>query len=217
MSDHTYRIAGATGDWEVVMGWKSTPRSYRSPSCSPERLRRSAHRRTRRCLSLMPPWPGMLPVINQGVITQAVRTGLGLNAQINLYSRFDRKNYFYPDLPQGYQISQFAHPIVGEGEIVCDRDDGSRFTVGIERLHLEQDAASRSTISIGFDLCRPEPVRCGTDGDRVASAYPLARRGCGLCRQAAHDPALSRHLRRRYGKGPAARRCERFGLPSGRL
>jgi aspartyl-tRNA(Asn)/glutamyl-tRNA(Gln) amidotransferase subunit B len=84
--------------------------------------------------------PGMLPVINEACVAQAVRTGLGLNAQINAFSRFDRKNYFYPDLPQGYQISQFAHPIVGEGEIECERDDGSLFTVGIERLHLEQDA-----------------------------------------------------------------------------
>jgi len=82
----------------------------------------------------------MLPVINEACVAQAVRTGLGLNAQINAFSRFDRKNYFYPDLPQGYQISQFKHPIVGEGEIECERDDGSRFIVGIERLHLEQDA-----------------------------------------------------------------------------
>jgi len=84
--------------------------------------------------------PGMLPVINEVCVAQAVRTGLGLNAQINRFSRFDRKNYFYPDLPQGYQISQFAYPIVGEGEIECERDDGSRFIIGIERLHLEQDA-----------------------------------------------------------------------------
>ena len=85
-------------------------------------------------------FPGMLPVPNREAIAQAVRTGLGLNAQINLTSRFDRKNYFYPDLPQGYQISQFKDPIVGEGEVLVERDDGTSFTVGIERLHLEQDA-----------------------------------------------------------------------------
>jgi aspartyl-tRNA(Asn)/glutamyl-tRNA(Gln) amidotransferase subunit B len=73
-------------------------------------------------------------------VEQAIRTGLGLKAQINLKSRFDRKNYFYPDLPQGYQISQFQHPVVGEGEVLVERDDGSTFTVRIERLHLEQDA-----------------------------------------------------------------------------
>ena len=83
--------------------------------------------------------PGMLPVINAECVRQAVRTGLGLKAQINLKSVFDRKNYFYPDLPQGYQISQYKSPVVGEGEVIVDLPDGS-FTVGIERLHLEQDA-----------------------------------------------------------------------------
>jgi aspartyl-tRNA(Asn)/glutamyl-tRNA(Gln) amidotransferase subunit B len=84
--------------------------------------------------------PGMLPVINEACVRQAVRTGLGLKAQINLKSVFDRKNYFYPDLPQGYQISQYKSPVVGEGEVVLDMPDGDTVTVGIERLHLEQDA-----------------------------------------------------------------------------
>jgi aspartyl-tRNA(Asn)/glutamyl-tRNA(Gln) amidotransferase subunit B len=84
--------------------------------------------------------PGMLPVINEECIAQAIRTGLGLKAQINLRSVFDRKNYFYPDLPQGYQISQYKSPIVGEGEVIVDLLSGERVIVGIERLHLEQDA-----------------------------------------------------------------------------
>jgi aspartyl-tRNA(Asn)/glutamyl-tRNA(Gln) amidotransferase subunit B len=84
--------------------------------------------------------PGMLPVINEECVRQAVRTGLGLNARINLKSVFDRKNYFYPDLPQGYQISQYKSPIVGEGEVLVDLPDGDTARVGIERLHLEQDA-----------------------------------------------------------------------------
>ena len=84
--------------------------------------------------------PGMLPVVNEFCVEQAVRTGLGLNAQINLFSRFDRKNYFYVDLPQGYQISQFEHPIVGEGEIEIEPEGSEPIMVGIERLHLEQDA-----------------------------------------------------------------------------
>ncbi|MEA2880402.1 MAG: aspartyl-tRNA(Asn)/glutamyl-tRNA(Gln) amidotransferase subunit [Hyphomicrobiales bacterium] len=84
--------------------------------------------------------PGMLPVINAECVRQAVRTGLGLKARINLKSVFDRKNYFYPDLPQGYQISQYKSPIVGEGEVIVDVPDGESVTVGIERLHLEQDA-----------------------------------------------------------------------------
>jgi aspartyl-tRNA(Asn)/glutamyl-tRNA(Gln) amidotransferase subunit B len=85
-------------------------------------------------------FPGMLPVINRKCVEQAVRTGLGLKAQINLRSLFDRKNYFYPDLPQGYQISQYKDPIVGEGEVLIDLKDGETILVGIERLHLEQDA-----------------------------------------------------------------------------
>jgi aspartyl-tRNA(Asn)/glutamyl-tRNA(Gln) amidotransferase subunit B len=84
--------------------------------------------------------PGMLPVINEECVRQAVRTGLGLKAKINLKSVFDRKNYFYPDLPQGYQISQYKSPIVGEGEVVVDMPDGETARIGIERLHLEQDA-----------------------------------------------------------------------------
>jgi aspartyl-tRNA(Asn)/glutamyl-tRNA(Gln) amidotransferase subunit B len=84
--------------------------------------------------------PGMLPVINAGCVHQAVRSGLGLKAKINLKSVFDRKNYFYPDLPPGYQISQYKSPIVGEGEVVVDMPDGETVRVGIERLHLEQDA-----------------------------------------------------------------------------
>ena len=84
--------------------------------------------------------PGMLPVINAECVAQAVRTGLGLKAKINLRSTFDRKNYFYPDLPQGYQISQYKSPIVGEGEIQVDLTPEHSIRVGIERLHLEQDA-----------------------------------------------------------------------------
>ena len=84
--------------------------------------------------------PGMLPVINRVCVEQAVRSGLGLKAKINTWSRFDRKNYFYPDLPQGYQISQYKDPIVGEGEVEVERDDGTSFVVRVERLHLEQDA-----------------------------------------------------------------------------
>ena len=84
--------------------------------------------------------PGMLPVINQYCVEQAIRTGLGINAQINLKSVFDRKNYFYPDLPAGYQISQYKDPIVGEGQISVDLSNGETVNIGIERLHLEQDA-----------------------------------------------------------------------------
>jgi aspartyl-tRNA(Asn)/glutamyl-tRNA(Gln) amidotransferase subunit B len=102
--------------------------------------------------------PGMLPVINEACVRQAVRTGLGLKAQINRRSTFDRKNYFYPDLPQGYQISQYKSPIVGEGEVVIELADGETATVGIERVHLEQDAGKlvhdRSPSNTSVDLNR---------------------------------------------------------------
>lgn len=140
MTDHTYVLQGATGDWEIVIGLEVHAQvASNSKLFSGSATEYGAEPNTQVSL-IDAAMPGMLPVINAYCVEQAVRTGLGLNAQINNYSRFDRKNYFYPDLPQGYQISQFQFPIVGEGEIECERDDGSLFTVGIERLHLEQDA-----------------------------------------------------------------------------
>ncbi|WP_394694453.1 Asp-tRNA(Asn)/Glu-tRNA(Gln) amidotransferase subunit GatB [Hyphobacterium sp.] len=140
MTDHTYVLQGATGDWEIVVGLEVHAQvASNSKLFSGSATDYGAEPNTQVSL-IDAAVPGMLPVINAYCVEQAVRTGLGLNAQINKYSRFDRKNYFYPDLPQGYQISQFQFPIVGEGEIECERDDGSLFTVGIERLHLEQDA-----------------------------------------------------------------------------
>ena len=139
-TDHSYRLPGATGDWEIVVGLEVHAQvKSKAKLFSGAATEFGAEPNTQ--VSLVDAaMPGMLPVINERCVAQAVRTGLGLNAEINAVSRFDRKNYFYPDLPQGYQISQFKHPIVGEGEIECERDDGSRFIVGIERLHLEQDA-----------------------------------------------------------------------------
>lgn len=133
-------IKGATGNWEVVIGmeihaqvssnaklFSGASTAFGGPPNDHVSLVDAA-------------MPGMLPVINKECVAQAVRTGLGLRAQINLRSTFDRKNYFYPDLPQGYQISQYKSPIVGEGEVIVDLLDGESFVVGIERLHLEQDA-----------------------------------------------------------------------------
>src|SRR5579862_3676842 len=133
-------IKGATGDWEVVIGMEvhaqvTSQAKLFSGASTAFGGGPNAH------VSLVDAaMPGMLPVINEECVRQAVRTGLGLKAKINLKSVFDRKNYFYPDLPQGYQISQYKSPIVGEGEVVVDMQDGSRVTVRIERLHLEQDA-----------------------------------------------------------------------------
>ncbi|MDO8397407.1 MAG: Asp-tRNA(Asn)/Glu-tRNA(Gln) amidotransferase subunit GatB [Bradyrhizobium sp.] len=133
-------IKGATGDWETVIGLEVhaqvTSNSKLFSGASTEfGGEPNSH------VSLVDAaMPGMLPVINEECVRQAVRTGLGLNAQINRRSVFDRKNYFYPDSPQGYQISQYKSPIVGEGEVVLELDGGRTATVGIERLHLEQDA-----------------------------------------------------------------------------
>src|SRR3990172_7781723 len=132
-------IRGAAGDWEVVVGLEvhaqvASKSKLFSGASTAFGAEPNSH------VSLVDAaMPGMLPVINEECIAQAVRTGLGLKAKINLRSVFDRKNYFYPDLPQGYQISQYKQPVVGEGEVVVDVD-GVALKVGIERLHLEQDA-----------------------------------------------------------------------------
>jgi len=136
----TYAIEGNTGSWEVVVGlevhaqviskaklFSGAATDFGAPPNSQVSFVDAA-------------FPGMLPVINRECVAQAVRTGLGLNAHIHLISRFDRKNYFYADLPAGYQISQYQHPIVGEGKIEIELADGSTREIGITRLHLEQDA-----------------------------------------------------------------------------
>jgi aspartyl-tRNA(Asn)/glutamyl-tRNA(Gln) amidotransferase subunit B len=133
-------IKGQTGDWEVVIGME-----VHAQVTSKSKLFSGASTafggEPNSQVSLVDAaMPGMLPVINEECVRQAVRTGLGLNARINLRSVFDRKNYFYADSPQGYQISQYKSPIVGEGEVVVELDGGKTATIGIERLHLEQDA-----------------------------------------------------------------------------
>ena len=133
-------IAGATGDWEIVLGLEVHAQVSSSAKLFSGAATEFGAEPNTQVSLVDAAMPGMLPVINQKCVEQAVRTGLGLKAQINNYSVFDRKNYFYPDLPQGYQISQFQQPIVGEGVIDIDLDGGEVKTVRIERLHLEQDA-----------------------------------------------------------------------------
>ncbi|MGK2871847.1 MAG: Asp-tRNA(Asn)/Glu-tRNA(Gln) amidotransferase subunit GatB [Alphaproteobacteria bacterium] len=138
--DATGYIAGNTGDWELIIGMEVHAQvSSRAKlfSGAPTDFGGEPNEHVSLVDAAM---PGMLPVINEFCVAQAVRTGLGLKAQINLRSVFDRKNYFYPDLPQGYQISQFTFPIVGRGEVRVDLPDGGTRVVRIERLHLEQDA-----------------------------------------------------------------------------
>ena len=154
-------IKGATGDWEIVIGLEVhaqvTSNSKLFSGASTEfGGAPNSH------VSLVDAaMPGMLPVINEHCVSQAVRTGLGLKAQINRRSTFDRKNYFYPDSPQGYQISQYKSPIVGEGEVSVDLPDYS-VNVGIERLHLEQDA--------GKSLHDQHPTRSFVDLNRSGVA-----------------------------------------------
>src|SRR3981081_3208905 len=135
-------VKGATGDWEMVIGLEIHAQvTSNSKLFSGASTEFGGEPNTH--VSLVDAaMPGMLPVINEACIKQAVRTGLGLNAQINLRSVFDRKNYFYPDLPQGYQISQYKSPIVGEGEVIVELADGESVAVGIERIDLGQDAAA---------------------------------------------------------------------------
>ncbi|PIS99493.1 glutamyl-tRNA amidotransferase [Bradyrhizobium nitroreducens] len=160
MSTATHKLLkGATGEWEMVIGME-----IHAQVTSKSKLFSGASTafggEPNSQVSLVDvAMPGMLPVINEECVRQAVRTGLGLNAQINLRSVFDRKNYFYPDLPQGYQISQYKSPVVGEGEVIVDLDGGKTVTIGIERLHLEQDPGkmlhdrSPSLSYIDFNRC----------------------------------------------------------------
>src|ERR1700740_3595116 len=143
MSD--YRIKGETGEWEVVVGLEVHAQITASKAKLFSGAATAFGAEPNTQVSLVDAaMPGMLPVPNKECIRQAIRTGMALDAVINRWSRFDRKNYFYADLPQGYQISQLYHPLVGEGAITVSLDekdpDGVTRTIGIERLHVEQDA-----------------------------------------------------------------------------
>lgn len=153
---------GATGDWEVVIGMEVHAQvASKAKLFSGAATAFGAEPNTQ--VSLVDAaMPGMLPVLNGFCIEQAVRTGLGLKAEINLWSRFDRKNYFYPDLPQGYQISQYKHPLVGEGEVLVDLAPGIARRVRIERIHVEQDA--------GKSIHDMDPTRSFVDLNRTGVA-----------------------------------------------
>jgi aspartyl-tRNA(Asn)/glutamyl-tRNA(Gln) amidotransferase subunit B len=133
-------IKGQTGEWEMVIGLEVHAQVIANSKLFSGASTEFGASPNSQVSLVDAAMPGMLPVLNEICVEQAVRTGLGLNAKINEYSVFERKNYFYPDLPQGYQISQYLHPIVGEGEIEIDLPDGTVKSIGITRLHLEQDA-----------------------------------------------------------------------------
>ncbi|MFT5785855.1 MAG: aspartyl-tRNA(Asn)/glutamyl-tRNA(Gln) amidotransferase subunit B [Ascidiaceihabitans sp.] len=146
MLDLTYElpkiktIAGAKHDWELVIGMEVHAQVSSNSKLFSGASTKFGSEPNSNVAFVDAAMPGMLPVINEFCIEQTVRTGLGLNAEIHLKSAFDRKNYFYPDLPQGYQISQLYHPIVGEGEVLVELGDGTARTVRVERIHMEQDA-----------------------------------------------------------------------------
>jgi aspartyl-tRNA(Asn)/glutamyl-tRNA(Gln) amidotransferase subunit B len=160
MSTATHKLLkGATGDWEIVIGMEIHAQVTSNSKLFSGASTTFGGEPNSQVSLVDAAMPGMLPVINEECVRQAVRTGLGLNAQINLRSVFDRKNYFYPDLPQGYQISQYKSPVVGEGEVIVDLDGGRTAAIGIERLHLEQDPGkmlhdrSPSLSFIDFNRC----------------------------------------------------------------
>ncbi|MBS0482815.1 MAG: Asp-tRNA(Asn)/Glu-tRNA(Gln) amidotransferase GatCAB subunit B, partial [Proteobacteria bacterium] len=140
----TYRIHGSTGEWEVVIGLEVHAQITSNSKLFSGAATAFGAEPNSQVSLVDAAMPGMLPVPNRECIRQAVRTGMAIQAKINKWSRFDRKNYFYADLPQGYQISQLYHPLVGEGslEVILDEKDpeGSTKTIGIERIHVEQDA-----------------------------------------------------------------------------
>jgi aspartyl-tRNA(Asn)/glutamyl-tRNA(Gln) amidotransferase subunit B len=135
-----YRLKGETGEWEVVIGMEVHAQVIAKSKLFSGASAEFGGAPNDHVSVVDAAMPGMLPTLNKFCVEQAIKTGLGLNAQINKTSVFERKNYFYPDLPQGYQISQYLHPIVGKGEIEIDLPDGTVKTIGITRLHLEQDA-----------------------------------------------------------------------------
>jgi aspartyl-tRNA(Asn)/glutamyl-tRNA(Gln) amidotransferase subunit B len=166
-----YKIIGNTGEWEVVIGLEihaQVSSNSKLFSSSPTEFGSQANSQVSFVDAAM---PGMLPVLNKFCVEQAVKTGLGLNAKINLFSAFDRKNYFYPDLPQGYQISQFYYPIVGSGEIKIIVDDQPRI-IRIERIHLEQDAG-KSIHDQSPDCSYIDLNRCGIALMEIVSAPDL--------------------------------------------
>jgi aspartyl-tRNA(Asn)/glutamyl-tRNA(Gln) amidotransferase subunit B len=188
-------LSGETGDWELIIGLE-----VHAQIASKSKLFSGASTEFGAAPNTQVPLvdaglPGMLPVVNEFCVEQAVRTGLGLNAQINKFSRFDRKNYFYVDLPQGYQISQFEFPVVGEGEIEITPDDGEAVMVGIERLHLEQDAGksvhdlspdetyvdlNRSGVALMEIVSKPD-MRSAAEASAYVDALRQIVRALGTC------------------------------------
>ena len=222
MLDLTYElpkpkvIAGAKHDWELVIGMEVHAQVSSNAKLFSGASTQFGAEPNSNVAFVDAAMPGMLPVINEYCVEQAVRTGLGLKADINLWSAFDRKNYFYPDLPQGYQISQLYHPIVGEGEVLVELGDGTARMVRIERIHMEQDAG-KSIHDMDPAMSFVDLNRTGVCLMEIVSPprHPWPRGSRRLYRQAAPDHALPWHLRRQHAERQPARRRERLHLPPG--
>src|SRR3569623_338964 len=188
-------IKGATGDWEVVIGLEIHAQVTSNSKLFSGASTEFGGAPNEHVSLVDAAMPGMLPVINEECVAQAIRTGLGLKAQINLKSTFDRKNYFYPDLPQGYQISQYKSPIVGEGEVTVELAGGETVQVGIERLHLEQDAGksmhdqhptmsfvdlNRSGVALMESVSKPD-IRSAEEAQGYVSKLRTILRYLGTC------------------------------------
>ncbi len=220
----TKLMHGATGDWEVVIGMEVHAQVTSNAKLFSGAATEFGGAPNSHVSLIDAAMPGMLPVINAECVRQAVRTGLGLKARINLRSVFDRKNYFYPDLPQGYQISQYKSPIVGEGEVKVDMADGEAITVGIERLHLEQDAGkllhdqhptlsyvdlNRSGVALMEIVSRPD-LRSSEEAKAYVTKLRAILRYLGTCDGDMEKGSLRADVNvsvRRPG-GPLGTRCE---------
>src|ERR1700761_8875451 len=217
-------IKGAAGDWEMVIGLEVHAQVTSSAKLFSGAATEFGGEPNSHVSLVDAAMPGMLPVINAECVRQAVRTGLGLNAQINLRSVFDRKNYFYPDLPQGYQISQYKSPIVGEGEVVVELAGGESATIGIERLHLEQDAGkllhdqspsmsfvdlNRSGVALMEIVSKPD-IRSSEQAKAYVSKLRSILRYLGTCDGDMEKGSLRADVNVSVRKpgGPLGTRCE---------
>src|SRR5215211_6700270 len=217
-------IKGATGDWEVIVGMEVHAQVTSQAKLFSGASTEFGGEPNSHVSFVDAAMPGMLPVINEECVRQAIRTGLGLKAQVNLKSTFDRKNYFYPDLPQGYQISQYKSPIVGEGEVLVDLPEGETITIGIERLHLEQDAGksihdlhptmsfvdlNRSGVALMEIVSRPD-LRSSEEAKAYVSKLRTILRYLGTCDGDMEKGSLRADVNvsvRRPGE-PLGTRCE---------
>ncbi len=217
-------IRGATGDWEVVIGMEVHAQVVSKAKLFSGASAEFGAEPNAHVSPVDAAMPGMLPVINAECVAQAVRSGLGLKAKINLHSHFDRKNYFYPDLPQGYQISQYKDPLVGEGVVVVDVSPNERIEVGIERLHLEQDAgkslhdqsATESFVDLNrcgvglMEIVSKPDIHSADEAKAYVAKLRTILRYLGTCDGNMEEGSLRADINvsvRRPG-GPSGTRCE---------